>query len=231
MGIKPPVYESSDNDKNKKEFERPKVGNKAGRCLMVIDMGTVENTFPGAEYATKRAIRIIWELKEKMSDGRPFVVNWNGTMSFGDGAHMTRILKSWRGGVAFTQSEKDNFDFGKLISQEALVLVSESVDKKDSKKIWTNVDNVTPLPDEMDMPALINTPCEFGIDEIGTDKWELLYPWIQKAIIEKSEEGRAYLKAHPGFEYGKKTSTNENSEAPAAKEPDAVILPDDDIPF
>ena len=218
MAIKPPVYEQDDS----KEFERPTVGNKAGRCIQVIDMGTVKNTFPGAAMPTKRDIRIFFELAQKMKDGRPFVVNWNGTMSFGDGAHMTRVLKAWRGGVAFTQAEKDNFDFGKLLNATGLILVSESPDKKTPGKIWTNVDTVTPLPDEMVMPDLINPTVEFGIDDIGTDKWDMLYPWIQKLIMRDSEEGQAYLAAHPDFVFGQSTSTNENNETPEATDPKPI---------
>ena len=227
-------YDPNAGGDETKEFERPDTGNKAGRCLMVVEMGTVENKYPGAQNATKPDVLIIWELAQCMKDGRPFVVNWKGTFSFGDGAHMTRILKAWRGGVAFTEAEKSNWEFVKLLKQPALLLVSEAPDKKDPNKIWTNVDAVTPLPGEMSMPELINESFYFEIDEIGTDKWQKLYPWVQKMIIEKSEEGRAYLAAHPGFEYGKKKAQDdpapENSGGESQPAGDPPVK-DDEIPF
>lgn len=222
------------SDDDTKEFERPDVGNKAGRCLFVAEMGTVVNTFPGAANPTKVDVLIVWELAQKMKDGKPFVVNWKGTFSFGDGAHMTRILKAWRGGVAYTEQEKVDFTFAKILKQPALLLVSEAKDKKDDKKIWTNVDAVTPLPTEMSMPELINPSFYFEIDQIGGDNWDKLYPWIQKMIIEKSDEGKAYLAANPGFEYGKKKDQADSGDQNSGGESQPAGTPpveDDEIPF
>jgi hypothetical protein len=199
-------YDPNAGGDDSKEFERPTVGQKAARCLMAIEMGTVKNHFPGAANPTKPEIRLVFELGQKMQDGRPFVVSESMTFSFGDGAHMMRHLVPWRGGVKYTEQEKVDFCLSRLVGLPALVQIFESPDKNDPNKIWTNVKQISQLPEEMPVADLINVPCHFTIEEIGTEKWELIYPWIQKMIIEKSEEGQAYLASHPGFEYGKKKS-------------------------
>jgi hypothetical protein len=217
-------------DSGSKEFERPDVGQKAGRCLMAIEMGTVKNDFPDAKYPTKPEILLVFELNQLMEDGRPFVVSEKMTFSFGDNAHMMRHLIPWRGGNKYTEDEKRGFDLGKLVGKAALVQIYESPDKHKPEKIWTNIKQIAALPDEMESNVLQNVPVYFEIEEIGTDKWELIYPWVQKMIIEKSEEGQAYLAAHPGFEYGKKKSQEDPKQQEDAKA-DTPAPKDDEIPF
>jgi hypothetical protein len=198
MGFKAPA---SGGSTEKTKFENPETGNYPARCIAVVDMGTKDNTWEGVT-KKKREMILIFELNELMQDGRPFVSNWWNTLSLAPGSNLTAILESWRGKKFESDKEREAFDMSAVLDMPCQVSLVESK----TGNISVGKHGVAPLMKGYELPARVNPLVDFGIDDIGTESWDNLYPWLQVQIIEKSDEGKAYLAANPGFEYGKKTS-------------------------
>ncbi len=70
----------------------------------------------------KRKVIIGWELEQKMSDGRPFMLSKRYTLSLHEKATLRHDLESWRG-QAFTPEELDGFDIEVLKGKQCRVNV------------------------------------------------------------------------------------------------------------
>ena len=209
------------------DYENPEVTNHPARCIGVIDLGTKDNTYLG-ETKKKREMILLFELHEKMQDGRPFVSNWWNTLSLAPGSNLTANLESWRGAKFATDQEREGFDLSKLLGQPCMV----SLTKSTKGNISVAKHGIAPLMKGFELDAQVNPSMNFGIDDIGNDEWNKLYPWLQKQVM-KSDEGVAYLAAHPGFEFGQKPSADTPADSTtsggASEKP--PFDPEDDIPF
>jgi hypothetical protein len=156
---------------------------------------------------------IVWEINQLMEDGRPFTVYWRGTNSLGDKAHLFKLLSDWRG-KKFTPDELKHFSLGKLLNVNCLLNISLEMTRND--RPFNKVNSIMPLPKGMEMDFEIHNPLvDFGIQDLGTEEYEKLWPWVQK-IIGESEEGKRFFSDAP---VQAKDSTAEES------------IVDDDIPF
>ena len=68
------------NTQSTKDYEVPEPATYPGRCIGVIELGTIDSEYQG-KAKKKTEIMLLFELSELMEDGRPFVVNWKGTNS------------------------------------------------------------------------------------------------------------------------------------------------------
>jgi hypothetical protein len=74
----------------------------------------------------------VWELAEKMKDGRPFMLSKSYTLSLHEKASLRKDLESWRG-KAFTEAELTGFDLEKLITVNCLLNVAAYKKKNGSE--------------------------------------------------------------------------------------------------
>lgn len=199
------------------DFERPESGVYAARCIQVVELGTHEKE-DFIKKTLKRApeLLIVWEISEKMQDGKPFIVTWRGTNSLYEKANLYKILTDWRG-RSFTEAELNCFALGNLLDKVCLLNIVTEPAK--NGKTYTNVKTVTPLPKGMEVPDRINELVDFGIQDLGTKIFDQLYPWVQKYIAEKSDEGKVFYKNKPLPEKAKSADEGVST------------VPDDDIPF
>ena len=216
MGFKAPAGSGSN------AYEDPEVTNHPARCIGVIDLGTKDNTYLG-ETKKKREMILLFELHEKMQDGKPFVSNWWNTLSLAPGSNLTANLESWRGAKFGSDGEREAFELSKLLGQPCMV----SLTKSTKGNISVAKHGIAPLMKGFDLDAQANPSMDFGIDDIGGPAFDTLYPWLQNQVM-KSDEGQAYLAANPGFEYGKKPSTDTPADSTIGG---PVLDPLDDIPF
>lgn len=98
-------------------FEQVPSGMYQAVCAFVEDIGVQESPFGKAHKAV-----VCWELSEKMSDGRPFMMSKTYTISLNEKATLRHDLESWRG-RAFTEQELDGFDIEKLIGVNCMLNV------------------------------------------------------------------------------------------------------------
>jgi len=168
----------TDND-----YETPEAGTYAGRCIRLVDVGTRDNEWKG-EIKKQRQVRITWEISEKMSDGKPFVVADSFTLNIGEKSNLGKILNSWRG-KPFTDEEKKGFDLSTIIGISGLV----SVSYRESKgKQYQNIKSVLQLPKGMTVEDQYNDSFLFDIEDIH-DVEKLKKLWgLERWQIERSDE-------------------------------------------
>lgn len=104
-------------------------------CVDVEDLGMVDGM-----YGPKHKLRVIWELSEKMADGRPFTVSQRYTASLHKQSTLFRHLTSWRG-RPFTKDEMREFEMDNVIGAPCLLLVKHA--EKDGAT-YANVADVLP---------------------------------------------------------------------------------------
>ncbi len=102
-------------------------------CVDVVDLGMVMTT-----WGEKHKCRIVWELSEKMPDGRLFIASKQYTLSLHEKASLYKDLKSWRG-RPFTPEELDAFDVEKVLGAPCQVLITQ--EEKDGM-VYGNVTTI-----------------------------------------------------------------------------------------
>lgn len=98
-------------------FEQVPAGMYQAVCAFVEDIGVQETKFGKSHKAV-----VCWELSERMTDGRPFMMSKQYTVSLNEKATLRHDLESWRG-KAFTESELNGFDIEKLIGANCMLNV------------------------------------------------------------------------------------------------------------
>ncbi len=93
---------------NSGEYEPTPPGLQHAVCAFVEDCGYEE--FKGKMH---HKVVVLWELKEVMKDGRPFMISKTYTLSLSEKSNLRKDLESWRG-RAFTEEELKGFDLEKL---------------------------------------------------------------------------------------------------------------------
>jgi hypothetical protein len=106
-------------------------------CVDVVDMGILKQSYNGTEKQVHKC-RLVWEISEKMADGRRFIVGKRYTVSLHEKSGLHKDLKSWRG-KAFTADELKGFDVEKVIGVPCRLLITH--DEKDG----TTYGNVTQI--------------------------------------------------------------------------------------
>ena len=145
-------------------FERCPSGMHLARCYRIVDLGTQKSEYMGqVKYLHK--IMLGWEIHGtndngtplKMSDGRPFAMFKNYTLSWSDKATLRIDLQAWRG-KPFSQEEMRRFDLKNVLGAWCMLNIIERP-AKTGNKIYSNVDGVTPVPaiyKQNGLPAAIN---------------------------------------------------------------------------
>lgn len=126
------------SDKSGGNFQPAPAGTHRAVCVDVVDLGQVET-----QYGTKPMLRLVWEIEERMDDGRPFIVSKRYTQSLNEKATLRHDLESWRG-KPLTGDELAGFDTEKLIGAPALVNVMHR--NGEAGKVWSNVTGIMPIP-------------------------------------------------------------------------------------
>lgn len=105
-------------------------------CVDVVDLGMVETT-----YGPKHKVRVVWQIEEKMENGKLFSVGQRYTASLHQKAKLRQDLESWRG-RPFTNDELKGFDLEKLIGANAQINI---VHNTNDGRIFANVATIVPL--------------------------------------------------------------------------------------
>lgn len=209
-------YDDKNNDN--KPFELVPAGTYSAVCYRVIGLGTHPVT---GQYAKddqgnqkyKPKVSIYFEIDEKMSDGRPFMVfeTFPFTMQPAEPigsnevkSRLRKFLKSWLGG-----DPGGDYDLSELLGKPCLLSIIHNTNAK-TNRTYANIGSVMPLP--KGTPALkpTNETFSFDVREFDAEKFEKLSDWVKTTIRQSKEYQR---------QFG------------GAPEPEATVTPDDDIPF
>jgi hypothetical protein len=156
------------------KFENPEPGSYAAVCIRMIDMGTQESTWEGA---TKMAhkVKIVWELSEKMKDGRPFITSRDFTVSLHQKSTLRAFLNGWRG-RDFTEEELSGFDPKVLIGKGCLLSLVQ-------KGEYVNVASASRLPKGMEAPVVQNPTIFFSLSDFEQTEFDKLSDKIKEKIM------------------------------------------------
>jgi hypothetical protein len=170
-----------------KEFKPVPEGNHTARCYRVIDLGTQDVEFQG-EPKLMHKVLIGWELSGEADDGSPlattdgvpFTVSKQYTLSLSKKANLRADLESWRG-KSFTDDELKGFDISTLLGAYCMVTV-----KHDTKgeKTYTNVASVARWPAALKnakFPAHHEDQL-FDVDDPDKVMFETFPEWLQDKI-------------------------------------------------
>jgi hypothetical protein len=104
------------------EWDNPKSGLHNAVLIDVIDKGLQTWEFNG-ESKQAHKIRLLWEVEEKTSGGRPMMAAKSYTKSLAPNSNLRAMLRSWLG-REMSEQELNNFDTDDLIGRPAQVLVT-----------------------------------------------------------------------------------------------------------
>lgn len=179
-----------DPTKNK-EFKLVPAGTHLARCCQFIHIGHVPNTFPGATTAVVNKIRLTWELPDEtnvFSDekgAQPFSMSKEYTLSMNDKANLRKVIESWFG-AKLSDEEAAEFDTELLVGKPALITITHTV-KGD--KTYADVQNVTALPKSMTCPEPINKSSILTWENMSTEDFNKLPPFLQDKMKQAAEYG------------------------------------------
>ena len=136
-----PIYASAGSSG---DFKPAPAGLSQAVCVDVVDMGLLKVTFGGLE-KEQHKVRLVWQLEDMMSDGKPFLIQKRYTLSLHEKANLRKDLESWRG-RAFTPEELIKFDVETIIGANAQLNIQHVT--KDGKT-YANVVSIVPLGKNM----------------------------------------------------------------------------------
>lgn len=119
------------------KYENPPVGLHSAVCCDAIDLGLQDTPF-----GKKHKVALRWQIAEKKSDGKRFVVRKSYGASLDKRATLRKDLESWRG-KAFTEAETEKFDLEVLLGKPCLLQLVEAPGSDGT--VYVNVATVMPL--------------------------------------------------------------------------------------
>ena len=178
-------------------------------CVDVIDLGQMDN--PWREEKVHK-IRLVWQISERMPDGRPYLVSRMYTASLHEKSSLRKDLSSWRG-QDFKTEELAGFDLENVLGVGCLLSVMQQTGN--DGQVYANVVAVMRLPTGYEAPK----------------------PDGYVRMIHRPQDGLVSAPRSPQPLPGRRIAQT----APRAAQPPASLLPpntqhpeevtDDDVPF
>lgn len=164
-------------------------GNYVARCISMIHIGTIEETFEG-KAGLKNKVQLKFELptetKEfKEGEGeKPYTVSKDFTLSMHEKAALRKALESWRG-KAFKEEEAKGFDITKLLGKPCMLNIIHK--EKKTGGAYAQISSISSMPKGLDCPPQVNPNFEFSVDEFDQVKFDSLHETIQNKIKSSAE--------------------------------------------
>ena len=111
-------------------------------CVDEIDIGLIPNRFD-PESDPVPTVRLVWQIAEEMSDGRPFLIKKDYRASLHEKAGLRHDLQAWRG-REFTFDELVGFDLEKIVGACCQLNIVPKTSKKG--RVFSNIAAIMPLP-------------------------------------------------------------------------------------
>lgn len=206
-------------------FEHPDPGSYAAKFSRIVDQGTQTDELNG-EVKIRREVMITWELAEKMTDGRPFVVSAWYSQSLHEKANLRKMLDGLNGGTLKAEQVKN---FSLPGAPKALLGLNCMVTLMLGKTGKIKVASVAKRPPAMPPAEGVNEKLYLSLDEADFDKatFAKLGESTRKKIA-RSPEFTLLLRDDPSLAglIVQAKDANATTQADGAK-----AKADDDIPF
>lgn len=162
------------------------------RCYSIVDIGTQTTSFNGEE-KMKHKIRVTWEFPTELEifdeekGLQPFVLAKEYTLSLFEQSDFRKDLETWLGRSLTPQEEAEGYDTDNLLGMPCQIQVIHVADKKDSSKIYANINGILSLPKGMTVPEQINPSQLVNIEDWGSERFTALPEFVQKKIMASEE--------------------------------------------
>jgi hypothetical protein len=166
------------SNSSSKTFENPEAGTYPAVCIRLIDMGTQESTWQGEKKASHK-VKLVFELAELMSDGRPFIAMRDFTVSMHEKSSLRQFLAGWRG-RDFSDEELKGFEAKKLIGQGCLLSLVQNGE-------YININTASKLPKGMSAPSPVNPLVYFSLEEFDKRTFDSLSDKLKEKIAQSPE--------------------------------------------
>lgn len=182
------------NNGNDFVYEPVPAGTYAARCISMVEIGTVEETFQGENKRVKK-VRFTWELPTetkvfKEGEGeRPYSVSKEFTLSMHEKANLRKTLEGWRG-KAFTEEEAKAFDITALLGKECMISVIHKSSTDGTKK-YAVISSISTVPKGMKVPPQINETFVFSYDNYSREAFEKLPEYLREKMVKTPEYKQA----------------------------------------
>lgn len=215
---------SKSKNKGGKEITPVPAGSYPGRLVVLADLGLQpQRPYQGDEKAPAYEILVTFELSDEFmvdEDGnedktKPRWVSDNFPLYPLQSAR----ANSTKAYLALDPEAKYGGDWSQLI--EAPVMITVVVNESKNGRKYNNIAGLAPMrpKDAARLPALVNTPVVFNIDEPDIEAFKKLPEWIQKKIKEGLEYKGSALEKTLGGTSSPPTNTKKDEEE------------DEEIPF
>jgi len=223
---------------NFKVVNLPEPQTVACRCFGVVDLGVVDNTFPGNEPTRAKKIIIMWEMPELLTvfneekGEEPFIITQEYKYSTHKESNMSKLIAAWRN-KPLTEAEKTTFDPSVMIGKIGLMSFQH---KRKKAFAGTDIASVTNENTRMDMTGIGPLPkamkegmkpqmnetiawdwddIEDGKEIFNNEKFSKIYKWIRAKIYTSDN-----FKACPSA-----VNIDDNSQQASAPVPQASSQP------
>jgi hypothetical protein len=177
------------NNPNNNSVKIP-AGTYLARCIQMIEIGTVPETFKGTGVTKMlKKCRIVWEIYDDelvSEDGKVPTIGADYTLSMYEKANLRKMVESWRG-KSLTEEESLLFDVTILVGATCQLTIK---DKTVNEKTYMEIAGVTKLMKNVKCPNAVNELEVISYDNFDVKKFEKLPNWI-KVKMEKSLEYKA----------------------------------------
>lgn len=209
--------------------EAPPAGSHAANVVALIDLGTQDDTYPGAPPKKARKVFIVWELCNEFVEGTKnrHLIGRAYTLSAHEKSGLRGMLESWRGKK---YAEGEQYDLEAILGKPCILNLVHG--ESNAGRTFAKVNGVAGLPKGMtaDKPSrpVISRECT------STDPLPDWIPYIigedPREVIDRAEENRPKSQPRPAGN-GKHTSADANVAYPPNKPAQQTMGSEAEIPF
>lgn len=161
-------------------------GTHLALCFRIVDLGVQ----PDSGYGEKHQICLSWELPNelvKTDQGmKPMGVSKIFNLSFAPKSRLREELVRWRG-REFTADEIKGFELSKVLGKPCQLAVVHKTNSSGQTK--SKVDSIFAVPKGLPIPAMVNPPVEYSLEQGKDATYNALPGWIRKMV----DNGLAHL--------------------------------------
>jgi hypothetical protein len=128
------------------DFQPCPAGTWPAVCVDVVDLGAMKSAW---KEEPVHKIRLVWQISERMPDGRPYLVQRMYTASLHEKSSLRKDLSSWRG-QDFKTEELNGFDLENVLGVGCLLSVVQQAGN--DGQIYANIIAVMRLPNGYEAP-------------------------------------------------------------------------------
>lgn len=189
---------------NTTKWEPVEAGTHLARCVRMVHIGTVMESYGNEPAKPKNKVFLTWEFPTMLIeggeyDGKPRVISKEYTLSLHPKTTLCKHLVAWRG-KSFSPKEAEAFDITKLLGVPCMITV---VHNEVGDKVYANIGSISGLPKGLEAPAQVLET--MAVNATNVDEHEDSIPSYIVEKLKTSTEFQAFA-AEP------ETTTEEEEE-------------------